>query len=718
MLKLNDLDLKRHSDLFFREASKGGKAALMFDDFIKTTLTSLYSQAVFPEEIRLCRPLEEMIKGDFSPSEVIRMPSPEINGIPVWRGCTKKDEGVVLRGAGYANGDSRKPCNIALDDKVPHGLLAGATGHGKSVTLNSIINTACLEYPPWYVQFILVDAKIVEMKAYGIGSIIPHISSIAATSDAEFIISVLEDTYSTMMLRNSVFTKAGTKNITSFMKKTNLCLPHIMITIDEFQTMFMNAARKAKFISELISKVARLGRNTGVHLLLASQELGSDIDKSVLGNIGTRLCLGCMPSTSIQVLGNDAAKTNYNERGRLIINNNPAKDNNVDENVSLRTPYLPDIKVEENLTLFDYMRELESIGKKAKPSPFYNLSFYDEEEKCYESKFPQVIDGKSKPNMLYLGEPSFVLRNDDGEKWLRIELKEDVAQNILIYSPMARNRERYLRMLSYNILDMRKQGIDVQCITFYSNKESFSRINMGLAKKNVYIRDFSSSMESGINSAFYRRVLVECDERAFEEVKLDNTDMELFENTINKENQFPGELWKKRAQVLMDLYRNQYGSKIGIDAVSNAEKKTSILISHVSAMLNQFKSMKVEVRKLTQNDLKPQFIIISGLEQIGTLGVDSKNKRVEDFKKIINESPEFKVFFIVSTQTMEDCAILRTAFTHVLCDNLNSSMQGHLKIADYYPDQASPALGIYYLSTAEENRCRKFKKMIYEGEIL
>lgn len=721
MIKLTDDGIRQQSKAYFEAAASGSGAALMFDDFIRNTLISLYDKTSFPEEVRLSKSLEEMIDGDFEPSEVIRMKPPSLNGIPLWRGSTILHEGVILRGAGYVNGDSRKPCSIGLDDKVPHGLLAGATGHGKSVTLNSIINTTCMEYPPWMVQFVLVDAKIVEFKAYGQGAILPHISSIAATSDAEFIISVLEDTYRIMMQRNSVFTKAGAKNITSFCNKMNLAMPHIMITMDEFQTMFMNAARKAKFINELIAKVARLGRNTGVHLLLASQELGQELDKSVLGNIGTRLCLGCMPNTSTQILGNDEAKTNFKQKGRLIINNNPAKENNADENVSLRTPFLPDTPDKKDpskyMTLFDYMKELEAVGASAKEDKFYNLSFYDEEALCYEDKYIKYIEDKVTPNLLYLGEPSFVLRNADGEKWLRLELKEEIAQNILVFSQMKQNRERYMKMLSLNLLDMKKRGVPFQSTIIYSNKDSFANINVGLTDKTFFMREYNAAMESKLTSAIYRRIMVECDDIAFGDVNLVPEDMELFKNTVPNAETYTGELWEKRIQTLLSFFRGSYGSKFGIDSITNSDKKTAAIMGQVSAVLSSFRALGMDVKKLTVNTLKPQFIFIHGLELIAQLGVDSKTARVEAFKKIINESPEYKVFFIISTSTMEDCYSLRSAITHVLCDNLTSQMQGHLKIADHYPDMCSSSLGIYYLGTAEQNRCRKFKKMIFKGEL-
>lgn len=717
MIELTDDVLRQQTVCFLEALSKGNKAALMFDDFISNTLKSLYQDVKFPKKILLPKALDDLVEGDFSPAEEITMEEPYINDIPIWRGSTLRDNGFVLRGAGYINGDSRKPCNIALDDNVPHGLLGGATGHGKSVTLNSIIIGGCLEYPPWEVQFFLVDAKIVEMKAYGVNAHIPHISSIAATSDAEYIISVLEEAYRIMMLRNSAFTAAGTKNIKSFREKTGLAMPHIVIPIDEFQTMFINAARKSKFINELIVKVARLGRNTGVHLLLSSQEIGSELDKGMLGNIGTRLCLGCMPATSTQILGNDEAKINFKQKGRLIINNNPAKDKNMDENVHLRTPFLPDIPIGKNRTIFDYMSLLESFGKSAKEKPFYNLSFYDEEARCYEDAYISYLSGKVKPTLFYLGEPSFVLRNEDGEKWLRLELREDIGQNILCFSPMVKNRERYLHMLFYNLVELKNSGFLFQVKIFYTNKETFKRIDVGLTNKPIYTRDFDSNIESAINAAFWRKIMIECDEIAFSNVSLNDEDMEIFDTVINKNQEYPGELWKKRAQVLFNLLRSSYKTKLGFQNITDKKKLYSSLCSYIVSILNLYKNMKHDMSKVVLDSFVPQYVFVVGLELLSGVGVDGKTQKVEAFKKIINESPEYKVYFIISTASLEDCYSIRTAITHVLCDNLTTQMQGHLKIADYYPDSVEPFLGVYYLSTAETNRCRKFKKMIYKGEV-
>lgn len=105
----------------------------------------------------------------------------------------------------------------------------------------------------------------------------PHIKSIAATDDADYIISVLADLEREMSLWNNIYVDNDVKNISDFRKKTGLCIPRHVIVIDEFQTMLKKAGKKSNEIMRILYSFAKLGRNTGFHLLLASQEIGSDI---------------------------------------------------------------------------------------------------------------------------------------------------------------------------------------------------------------------------------------------------------------------------------------------------------------------------------------------------------------------------------------------------------------------------------------------------------
>lgn len=224
-------------------------------------------------------------------------------------------------------------------------------------------------------------------------------------------------------------------------------------------------------------------------------------------------------------------------------------------------------------------------------------------------------------------------------------------------------------------------------------------------------------MELDINAMLYRKIMIECDELAFQSVKINQEAAKIFQDIVNKNHRYDGELWSKRAQVLWDLFHGPYLSTLGFSQISNLDERHISMCRYLYAVFNSYQSIGHEMKKVTIESFVPSYIFILGLEQLSGIGIDGKSARIEAFKKIINESPEYKVFFILSSSTLEDCATLRTAVSHVLCDNLTTQMQGHLKIGDYYPDKTEPFLGIYYLATEEKNRCRKFKKMIYKGEV-
>ena len=162
--------------------------------------------------------------------------------VPIWFESTM--EQAYLR-FGYKNLDARYISDVALSMECIHGFLGGSSGHGKSVTMNAMICGLCMEYAPWELEIHLSDAKIVEFKKYGVNHRIPHISTIAATSDSDFVVSVLQSAFDKMQMRNKIFGSVGASNLKSFRKKTGLALPRVVIIMDEVESTFKFAGKKA-----------------------------------------------------------------------------------------------------------------------------------------------------------------------------------------------------------------------------------------------------------------------------------------------------------------------------------------------------------------------------------------------------------------------------------------------------------------------------------------
>jgi hypothetical protein len=414
---------------------------------------------------------------------------------------------------------------------------------------------------------------------------------------------------------------------------------------------------------------------------------------------------------------------NFKQKGRLIINNNPAA-GRASDNVSLRTPFLPDVKVGENLTIFQYMKEIHDLGISARGGEsFYNLSFYDEQRFDFEDDFFKYVAGRALPDKIYLGEPSFVLKNPDGEKWLRMELEVESNENVLIVSPMKKNRERYLRELLYNFVVMEERAGRGECgpVSFtvlYSDRTLFESVGFGRLKKcsSFQFRDWGSGAVTQMKSAFWRKLMIECDEKAFVSDVVSEEIVKEFESFLSQ-GKVSGELWLRRAQVLFDLLKTpSYQNAFGLKGLGK-EDATKVMRGVVVAVFDQFIAYGFETKKISLSAFDTKFVVVVGLESIIGLGVDSRSSNVDVLKGFIRESSEYNVHFVVSAANIDDTYSLRTVFNHVICSDLFSSTISQLKIADEYPDTCASILGIYYDATRESDKCRKFKKMKFNGEI-
>ena len=168
--------------------------------------------------------------------------------------------------------------------KMPHVLIAGATGSGKSVLLNAWISSFLFRTKPEDLRMILVDPKRVELSIY---NSIPHLLT-EVIVDAEKIISALKWTGSEMETRYKLFAKAGARNIEGY----NLIAgvekkPYIIFVIDELADLMTFAPGESE---ELITRVAQMARATGIHLVLATQRPSVDVITGLMkANIPTRI---------------------------------------------------------------------------------------------------------------------------------------------------------------------------------------------------------------------------------------------------------------------------------------------------------------------------------------------------------------------------------------------------------------------------------------------
>ncbi|MDO8599784.1 MAG: DNA translocase FtsK [bacterium] len=168
--------------------------------------------------------------------------------------------------------------------KMPHCLIAGQTGSGKSVAINTFISTILFRASPNEVKFILVDPKRVELTGY---NGIPHLLAPVIT-DPEKVISALKYLMGEMDHRYKMFAQVGARNIESYNEISGFqALPYIVLVIDELADIMMFSPVE---VEDAITRLAQMSRATGIHMILATQRPSVDVLTGLLkANIPTRI---------------------------------------------------------------------------------------------------------------------------------------------------------------------------------------------------------------------------------------------------------------------------------------------------------------------------------------------------------------------------------------------------------------------------------------------
>ncbi len=196
----------------------------------------------------------------------IEVPNVEVSLVSLLEGMHSKSYKRLKAPLRFVLGKdvSGKPRGVDLA-KMPHLLIAGTTGSGKSVCVNAILTAFLLNNSPANLRLVLVDPKRVELTGY---NGIPHLLSPVIT-DAERVVGALQWMQREMDSRYHKFSKEGVRNITEFNKQfPDRHLPHLVVVIDELADLMMLAPDETE---RSITRLAQLARATGIHLILATQ---------------------------------------------------------------------------------------------------------------------------------------------------------------------------------------------------------------------------------------------------------------------------------------------------------------------------------------------------------------------------------------------------------------------------------------------------------------
>ncbi|MDD5016483.1 MAG: DNA translocase FtsK 4TM domain-containing protein [Eubacteriales bacterium] len=171
--------------------------------------------------------------------------------------------------------------------KMPHILIAGETGSGKSVCINSLLTSILFKATPEEVKMILIDPKVVELSVF---KKIPHLL-VPVVTDTRKAASALNWGVSEMTSRYKLFAESNVRNITRFNevaeKAKEQILPRIIVVVDELAELMLAAPRE---VEDAICRIAQLGRAAGIHLVIATQRPSVNVITGVIkANISSRI---------------------------------------------------------------------------------------------------------------------------------------------------------------------------------------------------------------------------------------------------------------------------------------------------------------------------------------------------------------------------------------------------------------------------------------------
>ena len=217
----------------------------------------------------------------------------------------------IISSSNFKNKDIKLP--IALGKSIsgipitgdlssmPHLLIAGTTGSGKSVCINTIILSLLYKHSPDKCKFILIDPKMLELSTY---EGIPHLLCPVIT-EAKKAASVLGWVVKEMESRYKLMTREGVKNIDGYNSKHTHSMPYIVVIVDEMSDLMLVAGKE---IENYIQKLSQMARAAGIHIIMATQRPSVDvITGTIKANFPTRI--------SFQVTSKIDSRTILGEQG-------------------------------------------------------------------------------------------------------------------------------------------------------------------------------------------------------------------------------------------------------------------------------------------------------------------------------------------------------------------------------------------------------------------
>ncbi len=281
-----------------------------------------------------------------------------------------------------------------VDDlaSMPHLLIAGTTGSGKSVCINTIILSLLYRHTPDRCKFILIDPKMLELSTY---EGIPHLLCPVIT-EAKKAASVLGWVVKEMESRYRLMTKEGVRNIDGYNVKHKLPMPYIVVVVDEMSDLMLVAGKE---IENYIQKLSQMARAAGIHIIMATQRPSVDvITGTIKANFPTRI--------SFQVSSKIDSRTILGEQGaeQLLGKGDMLYMSSANKIVRIHAPFVSEDEIEKiNNSLRiqaepDYVDEILNFADEKEINDGQNQG---EKDELYQSAL-EIIRSEGKASTSFL----------------------------------------------------------------------------------------------------------------------------------------------------------------------------------------------------------------------------------------------------------------------------------------------------------------------------
>ena len=275
---------------------------------------------------------------------------------------------------------------------MPHLLIAGTTGSGKSVCINTIILSLLYRHTPDKCKFILIDPKMLELSTY---EGIPHLLCPVIT-EAKKAASVLGWVVKEMESRYRLMTKEGVRNIDSYNSKHKLPMPYIVVVVDEMSDLMLVAGKE---IENYIQKLSQMARAAGIHIIMATQRPSVDvITGTIKANFPTRI--------SFQVTSKIDSRTILGEQGaeQLLGKGDMLYMSSANRIVRIHAPFVSDAEIEKINNFLRYQAEpdyVDEILNFADEKEIGNNQNHEEKDELYQQAL-EIIRSEGKASTSFL----------------------------------------------------------------------------------------------------------------------------------------------------------------------------------------------------------------------------------------------------------------------------------------------------------------------------